>query len=326
MVRMDIANVALPPNPDSASGWRQTGNVNNAPLRATYDRWAPVVRRTVIDLWENSATEWAAALAFYAVLSLFPLALAGSALAAYFVQPDWATDRLTGLLSGIVPTGVVDVDAVVSAALAERRRVGLFAIVTWIVAGRRVFGALVTALDQVSDVDERHERFIRRILVELVLLVGLSLLFLLSFSARPLIDLLFGGTETANVARTDGISFIISIFRFVLIVTAFVAIYAIVPYGKRQPKPVLIGATVAAGLFVLARTFFLMVLDRIWDNFSLIYGPLAFAAVLLLWAWYVSLVVLFGGSLASHAKVMVVEGHSAAHAERQHVSRKRDAS
>jgi membrane protein len=296
--------------------------VINEPMQTFFDRWATVARRTVSDLWANSATEWAAALAFYAVLSLFPLALAGSAVAAYFVQPDWATERLTALLAGIVPTGVVDVNAVVSAALAERRRVGLFAIVAWIIAGRRIFGALVTALDQVSDVDERHERFIRRILVELILLIGLSALFVLSFSARPLLELLFGDLTTSQ--QPDELGLLISVTRFALIVVAFIAIYAIVPNGKREPKAVMIGATVAAGLFVLARTFFLMALNRIWDSFSLIYGPLAFAAVLMLWAWYVSLVVLFGGSLASHVKVMVAEGHSAADAERRHVSRKRD--
>ena len=40
------------------------------------------------------------------------------------------------------------------------------------------------------------------------------------------------------------------------------------------------------------------------------YGPLAVATVLLTWAWYVGMIVLFGASLASHAKVMRLEGQS----------------
>jgi uncharacterized BrkB/YihY/UPF0761 family membrane protein len=79
---------------------------------------------------------------------------------------------------------------------------------------------------------------------------------------------------------------------------------------------------VATVLFLAARTLFLAVVDSIWSSFDLIYGPLALGALLLLWAWYIGMVVLFGGSLASHVKVMLVEGKSAGEAERRHVAQK----
>ena len=53
-----------------------------------------------------------------------------------------------------------------------------------------------------------------------------------------------------------------------------------------------------------------------------LYAPLASAALLLVWAWYVAMITLLGGAAASHAKVMVIEGHSEREAERRHVSRK----
>jgi hypothetical protein len=40
-----------------------------------------------------------------------------------------------------------------------------------------------------------------------------------------------------------------------------------------------------------------------------------------MWAWYVGLIILFGASLASHAKVTLIEGESPAEAERRHVAR-----
>ena len=46
-------------------------------------------------------------------------------------------------------------------------------------------------------------------------------------------------------------------------------------------------------------------------------GPVAVT-----WGWLLGLIILFGGSLASHVKVMVIEGRSASEAEWRHVAQK----
>lgn len=292
--------------------------------RGAVSRWAGVLRQTATDLWANNAMEWAAALAFYAVLSLFPLLLAASAVAAYAVEPTWAANRLADLLAGFVPPEVVDADAMVASAVNQRGRVGLLAIVAWVLAGRRILGALVTALDRVSDVDQRRESLLRRAAIEVFLLGVIGTLFAVALSAGPLLDLLWatlGGPGSESPAAQVATA----VARLLLVVATFWVLYAVVPHGERGQQATLAGALVAAVLFLVARAAFLAALDRIWQSFDLIYGPLAVAAVLLLWAWYVGLVVLFGGSLASHAKVMLVEGKSAAVAERRHVAHKQPA-
>lgn len=286
-------------------------------------RWGVVARQAATDLWANNAMEWAAALAFYALLSLFPLALAAAAAASYLVEPGWAAARLADLLAGFVPPEVVDADAVVAAAIAERGRVGLLAIVSWLVAGRRILGALVTVLNRVSDVDERRESLARRALVELGLLGGVGGLFALALSAAPLLDLLWAAGEAGSRQPVAWLG--AGAVRLLLLVATFWALYMIVPHGERGRGATLLGALAAAALFLAARAVFLAALDRVWAGFSLVYGPLAVAAVLLLWAWWVGLAVLYGGSLASHVKVMAVEGKSAAEAERRHVPRKQPA-
>lgn len=161
-----------------------------------------VLRQTLRDVWAGNAMEWAAALAFYAVLSVFPLVLAGAALAAFVIEPSVVATRLSSLLEGFVPRGVVDVQPIVAAAIASRRRVGLFAILVWLVSGRRILVALVTALDRVSDVDERHESLQRRAVVELVL-VGIGALFAVALAARSLFRLL-GEAIWGTVPSTPG--------------------------------------------------------------------------------------------------------------------------
>ena len=279
-----------------------------------------VARQASRDVWANNLMELAAALAFYALLSLFPLLLAGAALAAYVVEPAWAVARLTSLLEAFVPTGVVDVEPIVTAAIEKRRRVGLIAILAWVFAGRRILGALVTALNQVSDVDQQEETWRRRFLIEALLLAGLGSLLVAALSAGTLLGLFWeaarGEAQPMQVAVATGI------LHALLLLAAFYVLYAVVPRGERNRGAALAGAVVATVLFLAARALFLGVVDVIWASFDLVYGPLALGALLLLWAWYVALVVLFGGSLASHAKVMLVEGHSAAEAERRHVAHK----
>jgi len=265
--------------------------------------------------------EWAAALACYGVLSVFPLLLAGAAVASYVVSPSAVTARLSVFVEGILPAGVVDVDPIVSAAIAAPGQVGLSIIVLWVLAGRRILGALVTALDRVSDVDARHETVRRRALVELVVLAGIGLLFLLAVVARSLLGFVWqtvwGSTASTPLAWVVGAA-----VHLLLLVIAFFALYTVVPHGERNARAALTGAIAATVLVLIVRAIFVAVLDRLWASFELIYGPLTLAALLLTWGWFLGLIILFGGSLASHVKVMVIEGRSPSEAERRHVARK----
>lgn len=265
--------------------------------------------------------EWAAALSFYGVLSLFPLLLAGAAVASYVVPAAIVTARLSAVVETILPAQVFDVDPIVSGAIAAPGQVGLFAILLWLTAGRRILGALITALDRVSDVDSQHETVTRRALVELVFLAGIGVMFLIALVARSLLGLLWesiwGTGATTPAAWTLGAA-----IHALLLVIAFFALYTVVPRGERNTRAALIGAIVATVLVLVANAIFLAVLNRLWTSFSLIYGPLALAALLLTWGWILGLITLFGGSLASHVKVMVIEGQSAQEAARRHVAHK----
>jgi YihY family inner membrane protein len=284
-------------------------------------RYRQVLQQTVRDAWAANAMEWSAALAFHVVLSLFPLVLAGAAIASLVVDPVVVADRLGRLVEGVIPAGVVDVDAILSEAIAERRQVGIFAVLLWLVSGRRVLGMLVTALDRVSDVDQRQETISRRAWVELVLLAGIGLLFLAALAARWILgmvwELVWGAGPSDGLAWGIGAG-----AHALLLVIAFAALYAVVPRGDRRWQAVLAGAVAAAALYLAARTLFLALGDVLWGSFAVIYGPLAVAAVFLAWAWVVGMIVLFGASLASHVKVMILEGHGSQEAERKHVAHK----
>jgi uncharacterized BrkB/YihY/UPF0761 family membrane protein len=150
---------------------------------------AEVLRQTLCDVRAAQAMEWSAALACDGVLSVFHLLLAGVAVASYvFPRVSLPHDyRLSWRASS---PGVVDFDPIISAAIAARTQIGLFAIVHWLLAGRRILGALVTALNRVSDVDARQETVQCRALIELVPLTSFGVLVLVTVVALSLLGLL----------------------------------------------------------------------------------------------------------------------------------------
>lgn len=283
-----------------------------------------VLRQTLADLWASQVMELAAALAFYGVLSLFPLVLAGAALASWMVPAEVVTRLLVTLVESAVPPELVDVAPLVSNAISARVRTGLFAVILWVLAGRRIFGALVTALDRVSDVDAREETVARRALVEVVALVGVGLLFAVAVIVQPILSLFWDG-NSSEVAVFSAPWFIGSGVHVLVLFAAFFALYSIVPHGERNYRAVAIGALAATCLALLLRVGVVVLFDQFWANYTLMYGPMALAAILLTWSWVFGLIVLFGGSLASHVKVMVFEGKSADETEARHVAHKRTA-
>lgn len=159
-------------------------------------------------------------------------------------------------------------------------------------------------------------------MVELALLVGLAALLTLSLAARPLLEALWSAADGGSGPNPAFRAFLRETVRALLMFGTFSAVYAVVPRGTRRWQAVLTGAATATLLFLLARFGFGVVLGPLWRNLQLVYGPLAVAVLLLVWAWYVALITLFGGSVASHVKTMLVEGLDPGAAARRHVPRK----
>ncbi len=290
-------------------------------IRATSPHaWRLVVVQTARDLWASSVLEWAASLAFYALLSLFPLLIASMILASYIVDARWATDQAISMLGQFLPEGEAEIEEIVTAAIEERRRVGLLSFFLVLLTGRRILGSLIKGLNHVSDVSEQDDTIRRKAGVELALLAGLIVLVGLAFASRRLLDVLWGTMRAIpgqDEPMIDGVS---ALVRIVLVLTIFTAVYAFVPRGDRLWRAVFIGAGVATGLYLVAHLAFSLLAGSIWSNLSLVYGPLALAALLLTWCWYVALITLVGASFASHIKVMIIQNSSIQTASEDHTT------
>jgi membrane protein len=282
-------------------------------------RWWAVAVHTARDLYRGNVLDWAASMAFYSVLSLFPLILIGLILLSFVTEPEGLSERAVDFLGAFLPGGEDQIGAIVDDAVAFRTRVGVLSALTFTYTGRRVLGSLVKGLNHVSDVDPIEDDAKRAALVEISLFAGLLGLAGLAMVSRQLVDALWevlwaipGPDELMYRITTTTV-------RAVFLFGLFVLVFAAVPKGERRWRAVATGALASTVAFLIAQGIFRLMLGDVWQNMSLAYGQLALAALLMTWAWIVALITLAGGGLASHVKVMWLEDAGAGESAERHV-------
>ncbi|HET7035187.1 MAG TPA: YihY/virulence factor BrkB family protein [Thermomicrobiaceae bacterium] len=271
------------------------------------------------DLLVDNGPQWAAAIAYYSLLSVFPLLLLAAAIAAFFVDPQWAVERATHLLGDYLPQGHETVRQVVTSALAHRGQIGFFAALGLLWSGTRVFAALTKALNVANGRSEQYG-FLARLVVEAAMLLTIGVVFVLALTSSYLFSLLWPLLQHAPGSPGLVITLVSWLMRALLLVGAYFLIYQFVPQGKQQPRASLIGALVAAALFLVADPIFR---HYVGDSgrYNLVYGSLAIIIIALLWVWIAALITLFGGEVAAHTRAIAIERRSPAEVGRQHVER-----
>lgn len=275
--------------------------------------------QSVKDLITDDAPQWAAAIAFHGVLSLFPLLIVAVSIAAYFVSQETAAQELTELVTEFVPRSQDVVKETVQSAYEIRGPAGLLSFLALLWSGSRIFGVLARALNVAWDVDDPYT-LRQRLLAEVLMLLTLGLLFIVAVSAGFWIQFLWRVVR-GPVGEQDWLYRMVKVaIPPLLLLASFYLLYRFVPRRRPTWPSALVGAGTAVLLFLAARPLFLHYLDS-FSRFSVVYGSLAVAMVLLVWAYFLALIVLLGGEIASHTEMIVVEGKSAREVERRHRER-----
>ncbi len=242
--------------------------------------------------------------------------LAGVAIAACFVDPTWATEKATNLLGDFMPRGQQTIRTIVENAAAKGGRTSLVSIVVLLVAGTRVFSALIRALNVAYDVDE-HYRVLKRLAVQFAMLLSAGVLF----GAALLTDIAATFVKHVFHSFPEGkqVLFRISgwLLPAVLLVGGFFCLYRFVPRNRCNWKSTLFGAVTASVLLTGARAVFAEYLRNL-AGYNEIYGWLAIAIVLLVWAYIAALITLYCGELLSHVQMMIFEGVSGKEISKRH--------
>lgn len=284
-----------PPDPDDSSKPESPTDLSKPSILY-------VLRRTAREFGTDQCTDLAAALTYYAVLSLFPALVVVVSLLGVFGQGQRTTDAMLQIVGDLGPASAVDTLRMPIQQLVESPSAGFALIVgvlgaVWSASG--YVGAFTRAMNRIYEVKEGRPVWKLRPIQLLLTLVGLTLAAAVAFMlavSGPIASVIGGAIGLGEVAET-----IWSIARWpvvlILVTLAVATLYYAAPNVK-QPKFrwISVGAGVAILAWILASVLFGFYVGN-FGSYNKTYGALAGVVVFLLWLWITNLALLFGAEL-----------------------------
>jgi membrane protein len=289
-----------------------TAFVDRLPTPLRYLAWA------LKDFGKDNGPQWAAALTYYALLSIFPLMLAALSIASHFVDVGWVADQATVLLRQFVPTGENELRGIIYGVYQARGGATAISIALLLWTGSQVFGVATQALNIAFNADETFG-FVQRILVQFTMAVTIGALILVALLSRTVIDFVWRAWGFNETLPAVGAALQWLVPGALLVIALHLA-YRWVPRCEVHGRPAWIGALVATVVFLAARPIFGFYVSR-FANYNLVYGSLAILIVLVFWSWVTAQIFLYGGQLASLIEAMEHQGKDRDEVVEQHEKR-----
>ena len=248
----------------------------------------------------------AAAISFYALLSLFPfLLLVISILGSVTADSE---DRLAvlGFVFRYFPTRLDFVTTQLDAFRQTRLQVGAAGGLALIWASLGVFGAITTAVNEAWGVEKRRS-FITQRLVSFLMLAaggGVMIVALLFVSAVEVAEASWFGVMLAQFQWLQALQSLT--FRYsatILLILAVGHLFYFIPNAKTRFRDVWVGAVLTGVLWRLASSGFSSFIGGS-GRLTLIHGSIAAVVVFLLWIYVSSVILMYGVEFtAAHARL-----------------------
>ncbi len=251
-----------------------------------------------MSFYDDQGTHHAAALTYYALMSLFPMLLLAVSLLGVLGEYPATYNTILGHLRGVVPAATLSpINAALRAALKSKGTATVALVLAILTALYGATGYLEAARRSLNVVYEvsRGRSFLRRKLID----IG-STFVLLALVLVTLV-LVFAGGSVAHEALGSAAASVWRIVRwpaaFASALLVFSYIYYVTPdvrrHGFRSIAP---GAVVGVSIWLAASAAFSAYLAN-FRSFNVTYGSFAAAIILLVWLWLTNVALLFGAEV-----------------------------
>jgi membrane protein len=278
--------------------YRPAGGDGSSSLFAT-------IKRTFTEFSEDNMSDWAAALTYYGLLSLFPALIALVSIVGLVGDPATTTKTITDMVTKLGPSSAADTFAgPIKSITAHRGAAGILFVVglgtaLWSASG--YVGAFMRASNVIYETPEGRPFWKLRPLQILVTLIMLVLLALVALA------LVLTGPVVKAVAEPLGISStavsIWDIAKWPVLLAVVVTMFAVLYYSAPNVKLagfkwVTPGAMLAIVLWLVASAAFAFYVAH-FGSYDKTYGTLGGLVCLLVWLWITNVALLLGMELNS---------------------------
>jgi membrane protein len=261
------------------------------------------LKRTVAEFREDNLTDWAAALTYYSVLSVFPALIALVSIVGLVGDPKTITKELTDIVTAVGPASAADTLKEPIADLTKSSGTAgillIVGIVSAIWTASAYVGAFMRASNAIYEVEEGRS-FIK--LRPLQMAVTLVLVLLL---AAVLLALVLTGPVAEEVGSAIGIGStavtIWDIAKWPILAGMVLLVFAILYYSAPNAKLpgfkfVTPGSLLALVVWLVASAGFAFYVAN-FGSYNKTYGTLGGVIAFLVWIWLTNVAILLGAEL-----------------------------
>jgi membrane protein len=261
------------------------------------------LKRTVTEFREDNLTDWAAALTYYGLLSLFPAVIALVAVVGLVADPASTTEELTAIVTRIGPDSAADTFAgPIESITSNRGASGVLVVAGLAVAlwsASSYVGAFIRASNVIYETPEGRPFWKLRplqLLVTLITVIVLALVAVALVLTGPLVDAVADSVGVGDTAVA-----VWDIAKWPFLLAAVITIVSLLYYASPNVKLrgfrwVTPGSVVAVAAWLLASAGFALYVAN-FGSYDETYGTLGGVVVLLVWMWITNMALLFGHQL-----------------------------
>jgi len=264
--------------------------------------WA-TLKRTVREFQEDNLTDWAAALTYYGLLSLFPALIALVSLLGLFGDPQTTTKSLTEIITSIGPESAAETfEGPIDSIISNQGAAGfafVFGLLVALWSASGYIGAFMRASNVIYETPEGRPFWKLRPLqvgVTLVMVIAVALLALGLVLTGPVVEAI-----ADPVGLSDTAVDVWNIAKWPVMVAIFVLMVDLLYYASPNVKLrgfrwVTPGCLVAMVVWAIVSAAFAFYVAN-FGSYDKTYGTLAGLVALLVWFWISNLAILFGHQL-----------------------------
>lgn len=260
----------------------------------------------------DECTLLAAAISFYALLSIIPLTFLGVAFLGHIMgSSEGAVEQVIAVITELLPLPMVDrLEDLLHSVVATRAVASILALLSLMWVANGTFETVERAINLIHRAKETRG-YVRRKLVGFLIMVTSGTLLLFSFLISPFLVTLWSlanqflssfpafdaFASTLNAKLTPLWGYLAIPLPFFLMWVVFLLIYFLAPAQSVPLRSAILGAIIASILWQLAKEAYGYYLLQV-ARYDQLYGPLGALVGLVLWVYYSAVILLFGAEVA----------------------------
>jgi membrane protein len=274
-----------------------------SPTALPRQSWGATLKRTVTEFREDKLQHWAAALTYYAVLSIFPALLVLVSLVGLFASPERVTRVLTDTVAELGPATAANTFQGPIESLTSNRGTAGVMFVVGVISALWAASGYVSAFAEASNTiyEVREGRPFWK-LKPLQLAVTFVVILLAAFVALALV---LSGPIVGALGSSLGVGdTALTAWRYAkwpamvaLVLLIFGVLYYTSPNARvHGVRWVTVGALTALVAWIVASVMFALYVAN-FASYNKTYGTLGGVVVFLVWLWITNMAILLGAEL-----------------------------